>query len=48
MGERLDHIIDEGPHAWAYKNRPELTPHFGPGDTLSFLCLHAAKSGGVS
>jgi len=37
MGERLDHIIDvtdKDPHAWAYRNRPELTPHTDPGDIL--------------
>lgn len=51
MGDRLGHIIDvtdKDPHARAYRNRSELTPHTDPGDILSFLCLHAAKSGGIS
>ncbi len=51
MGERLGHIIDvteKDPHARAYRNRSELTPHTDPGDILSFLCLHPAKTGGIS
>ena len=51
MGERLGHVVDvtaEDPHARAYRNRSELIPHSDPADILSFLCLHPARSGGVS
>ncbi len=51
MGERLGHVIDVtdvDPHARAYRNRSELTPHCDPADLLSFLCLAAAAEGGES
>ena len=51
MGERLGHVInvtDGDPHARAYRNRSELSPHSDPGDLLSFLCIRPAPSGGVS
>ncbi|NOX31951.1 MAG: TauD/TfdA family dioxygenase, partial [Actinobacteria bacterium] len=51
MGERLGHVRDmtaTDPHARAYRNRNELTPHTDPADLLSFLCLRPAKTGGVS
>lgn len=51
MGDRLGHIVDvtdRDPHARAYRNRSELTPHTDPGDILSFLCLRPARRGGVS
>ena len=51
MGDRLGHVIDvsgKDPHARAYRNANELTPHTDPADILSFLCLHPAKSGGMS
>jgi len=51
MGERLGHVInvtDADPHARAYRNRSELSPHSDPGDLLSFLCIRPAPSGGVS
>ena len=51
MGERLGHVInmtDTDPHARAYRNRSELSPHSDPGDIVSFLCIRPAPSGGVS
>ena len=51
MGERLGHVInvtDVDPHARAYRNKDELYPHTDIEDVVSFLCLHPAKSGGVS
>ena len=51
MGERLGHVInvtDADPHARAYRNRSELSPHSDPGDLVSFLCIRPAPSGGVS
>ena len=50
MGERLGHVInvtDTDPHARAYRNRSELSPHSAPGDLLSFLCIRPAMTGGV-
>ena len=51
MGERLGHVInvtDTDPHARAYRNRSELSPHSDPGDLVSFLCIRPAITGGVS
>ena len=51
MGERLGHVInmtDADPHARAYRNRSELSPHSDPGDLLLFLCIEPAITGGVS
>ena len=51
MGERLGHVInmtDGDPHARAYRNRSELSPHSDPGDLLLFLCIEPAITGGVS
>ena len=51
MGERLGHVMDVtdvDPHARAYRNRSELSPHSDPGDLLSFLCIRPAMTGGVS
>ncbi len=51
MGDRLGHVIDVtqiDPHARAYRNNAELTPHTDPADFLSFLCISPAASGGVS
>ncbi len=51
MGERLGHVRDvtrDDPHARAYRNRSELTPHSDPADLLSFLCINPSSSGGVS
>ena len=51
MGERLGRVIDAtkvDPHARAYRNRSELTPHTDPADLLAFLCITPAASGGES
>ncbi|MBQ90082.1 MAG: taurine catabolism dioxygenase TauD [Acidimicrobiaceae bacterium] len=51
MGERLGRVVDVtdvDPHARAYRNRSELTPHSDPADLLAFLCLAAAAEGGES
>lgn len=51
MGDRLGHVIDVtdvDPHARAYRNRTELTPHCDPTDLLAFLCLATAAEGGES
>ncbi len=51
MGERLGRVIDAtdvDPHARAYRNRTELTPHTDPSDILSFLCLYPGATGGIS
>ena len=51
MGERLGHVTDvtaQDPHARAYRNRSELTPHTDPADILTFLCVRPARRGGVS
>lgn len=51
MGERLGHVRDmtqSDPHARAYRNRSELTPHTDPADILAFLCINPSASGGVS
>ena len=51
MGERLGRVIDAtdvDPHARAYRNRTELTPHIDPGDMLAFLCLYPSATGGES
>lgn len=51
MGERLGHVVDvtkTDPHARAYRNSKELTPHTDPADVLSFLCINPAARGGTS
>ncbi|MEE2767671.1 MAG: TauD/TfdA family dioxygenase [Actinomycetota bacterium] len=51
MGERLGRVVDVtdvDPHARAYRNRSELTPHTDPADLLAFLCLTTAANGGES
>ena len=51
MGERLGRVVDVtdvDPHARAYRNRSELTPHTDPADLLAFLCLTPAARGGES
>jgi len=51
MGDRLGHVSDmtrTDPHARAYRNRDELTPHTDTSDIVGLCCLRAAKSGGVS
>ena len=51
MGEKIGHVIDAtdiDPHARAYRNRTELTPHTDPSDILAFLCLYPGATGGIS
>jgi hypothetical protein len=51
MGDRLGHVRDmtrTDPHARAYRNRDELTPHTDSSDIVGLCCLRAAKSGGES
>lgn len=51
MGDRIGHVVDvsgKDPHARAYRNASELTPHTDPADILAFLCLRPAKTGGTS
>ena len=51
MGERLGRVVDVtdvDPHARAYRNRSELTPHTDPADLVAFLCLTSAANGGES
>ena len=51
MGEKLGHVIDTtdiDPHARAYRNRTELTPHTDPSDILAFLCIYPGATGGIS
>ena len=51
MGDRLGRVVDVtdvDPHARAYRNRTELTPHSDPTDLLAFLCLASAAEGGES
>jgi hypothetical protein len=51
MGEKLGRVIDAtdvDPHARAYRNRTELTPHTDPSDILAFLCLYPGATGGIS
>ena len=51
MGERLGWVVDVtdvDPHARAYRNRSELTPHTDQADLLAFLCLTPAALGGES
>lgn len=51
MGDRLGHVTnvtDTDPHARAYRNANELTPHTDPADMLAFLCVRPARNGGIS
>ncbi|MEO2113275.1 MAG: TauD/TfdA family dioxygenase [Acidimicrobiales bacterium] len=51
MGDRLGRVVDVtdvDPHARAYRNRTELTPHSDPTDLLAFLCIVPAAEGGES
>jgi len=51
LGDRLGQVIDVtdvDPNARAYRNNRELTLHTDLGDTVSFLCVRKAESGGVS
>ncbi len=51
MGERLGHVVsvvDDDPHARAYRRNERLTPHSDPADLLGFLCIQPATTGGES
>ncbi len=53
MGDRLGHvrdatIVENDPHARAYRSRRELNPHTDGADVVGLFCLRGAKSGGVS
>ena len=51
MGDRLGHVMDVSavdPHARAYRNKQELTPHTDLSDIVGLMCLQTAKSGGIS
>ena len=51
LGDRLGHVRDvsrEDPHARAYRNRTELTPHTDRAHVVGLFSLCAAKEGGVS
>lgn len=51
MGDRLGHVRDmtrTDPHARAYRNRDELTPHTDSSDIVGLCCLRDAKAGGES
>lgn len=51
LGDRLGHVRDVtavDPHARAYRNNQELTPHTDQSDIVGLMCLRTARSGGVS
>lgn len=51
LGDRLGHVIDvtdTDPDARAYRARQELSLHTDLSGIMSLLCLHPAKTGGVS
>jgi hypothetical protein len=51
MGDRLGHVRDmtrTDPHARAYRNRDELTPHTDSSDIVGLCCLRNGKTGGES
>lgn len=51
LGDRLGHVKDTtatDPHARAYRNKQELTPHTDSADIVGLLCVRPAKTGGVS
>ena len=51
LGDRLGHVRDvtrEDPHARAYRNRTELTPHTDRAHIVGLFSLRAARKGGVS
>ena len=51
LGDRLGHVRDfsrEDPHARAYRNKQELSPHTDLSDLVGLACLRDAKAGGVS
>lgn len=51
LGDRLGHVKDftqSDPHARAYRNKQELTPHTDLADVVGLMCLKTARAGGVS
>lgn len=51
LGDRLGHVKDftkTDPHARAYRNNQELTPHTDQSDVVGLMCLRTARSGGMS
>lgn len=51
LGDRLGHVKDTtatDPHARAYRNKQELTPHTDRADIVGLMCVRSARSGGVS
>ncbi|WP_322101904.1 TauD/TfdA family dioxygenase [Paraburkholderia sp. J41] len=51
LGDRLGHVKDftrTDPHARAYRNNQELTPHTDQSDIVGLMCLRTARSGGMS
>lgn len=51
MGDRLGHVKDTtatDPHARAYRNKQELTPHTDSADLVGLMCVRPAIKGGVS
>jgi len=51
LGDRLGHVKDftsTDPHARAYRNKQELTPHTDQSDIVGLMCVRTARSGGVS
>ncbi len=51
LGDRLGHVRDmtsTDPHARAYRNKQELTPHTDTSDIVGLMCVRTARSGGVS
>ncbi|MBB3182442.1 TauD/TfdA family dioxygenase [Variovorax sp. Sphag1AA] len=51
LGDRLGHVKDTtatDPHARAYRNKQELTPHTDTSDIVGLMCVRTARHGGVS
>lgn len=51
LGDRLGHVKDTtatDPHARAYRNKQELTPHTDTSDLVGLMCIRTARQGGVS
>lgn len=51
LGDRLGHVQDKtatDPHARAYRNKQELTPHTDTSDIVGLMCVRTAREGGVS
>ena len=51
LGDRLGYVQDKtatDPHARAYRNKQELTPHTDTSDLVGLMCVRTARAGGVS